>query len=209
MKSRRRRRQGQTLIEFAFVSVLFIFMLVITFNAILAFVTHQYISYATFMAARAYQASADTPQRQVENAKEAFSQYIPGLKAAQVNSGMSYPVLFDKFSPRKALARITGVSISSPTPMTYGMRAESEILVTFEVPFAQLPLGSAIGSQITFLKLTARSSLGREVTSAECQEYFRNRYQKVLDSLKEAPGLKSGNAGYIQGLWRNMEDNGC
>lgn len=204
-----RRRKGQTLIEFAFVSVLFIFMLVITFNAILAFVAHQYISYATFMAARAYQASADMPQRQVENAKETFAQYIPGLTGTQVNTGMSFPVVFERFSPRKIFARITGVQISSPTPMTYGMRAESEILVSFEVPFAQLPLGSAIGSQISFLKLTARSSLGREVTAAECQAYFRSRYEKVLNSIKEAPGLKSGNAGYVQGLWKNMEDNGC
>lgn len=206
MKSRR----GQTLIEFAFVSVLFIFMLVLTFNAILAFCVHQYISYAAFMGARAYQASTDTPGRQVANAKAAFAQLIPGLSAGQVASEMSFPVFFKKFSSRKALARIVGVRIDSPQTNTFGLRGQSSFTVIFDVPFAELPLGSEVGAQIASIRLKTQSSLGREVTVEECNDYFKARYMKVLEPIKQAgaPGLAGGGGGAYD-YWKNMDDNGC
>lgn len=210
MKRNPKTRRGQTLIEFAFVSVLFIFMLVLTFNSILAFSIHQYISYAAFMGARAYQASAETPQTQVQNAKTAFAQLIPGLSASEVGPGMSFPVFFRKFSERKALARIVSVTIDSPQEGVYGTRGNSQFKVVFDVPFAELPLGSEVGKQIAAIRLTTQSSLGREVTHQECKDYFRGRYMKILQPIKAAgaPGLSAG-SGYAYDLWENMEDNGC
>ncbi|MBS1983990.1 MAG: hypothetical protein JST16_07435 [Bdellovibrionales bacterium] len=206
----RRTRSGQTIIEFVFVSVLFVFMLVLTFNAILAFTVHQYMSYAVFMAARAYQASADSPQTQVANAKATLAQYIPDLTANQIAPQMSHKVFFPQFTKRKALANITAVRIVPPQEDLVGFRGPSGITVEFEVPFAELPLGSAVGKEMARISLTAKSALGREVTVQECKGFFQRRFSAIIEPIRSAgaPGLKSSSGG-PNDLWHSMEDNGC
>lgn len=202
-------RKGQTLIEFAFVSVLFVFMLGLTFNAILAFCVHQYVSYATFMASRALQASAGTPTAQRQAAQIAFAQLIPGLSPAAVGPSMNFNVYFPKFSQRKSLATILGVQIPSPREGAYGLRDDTTLTVTFNVPLTEgLPVGSELASQFARVQLTAQSSLGREVTVKECQDYMRNRFTPILEAVK--PRFGGGNVPEaVSKQWVNMDDTGC
>lgn len=216
-----KRKSGQTVIEFAFVSVIFIFMLVLTFNAILAFCVHQYISYAVFMSARSFQASADTPQQQVNNARETLASLIPGLSANQIGNSMNVPVYFKKFSERKALARIKQVVIPQPREGSFGINATSTVMVRFDVPFAELPLGNEVAQAYAAIELVAQSALGREVSARECRRFFFDKYIEVVQPIQKAgaPGLQGFSPSFTEGgggsltdvnsLWQNMEDNGC
>ena len=203
--SRRRRRRGQAVIEFAMVSVLFVAMLALTYNAILAFSIQQYISYATFMAARAFQASAATGDAQQQNAIDTFRSFFPDMQ--NVDKTMNYDLVFPAFARRKVLAKITSVTLPVPNPTQVGVQAESTFAVSFRVPFAQIPLGDAF-KEFTWLELEAKSSLGREVSAEECRSYFERRYKSILDSLRSA-GAPLGGSSEVQQMHQNMEDNGC
>ena len=211
--------KGQTLVEFAVVSLIFIFMIVLTFNAVIAFSVQQYFSYATFMAARAYQSASNTPAEQAQRARIVLDNLIPGFAGlspgALSGSGGSpgFAVRFPSF--RKNVAFITEFSIPLPSSGDYGHFGQSstaqppQISIKFSVPFAELPIGNQIKERFGFLKLQAQSFLGRDVSREECQFFFkaflsayslggsapqksRNAFQKIV--------LESSDA---------MDDNGC
>lgn len=206
-KSTRQSKSGQSVVEFAFVSMIFLFMLVLTFNTVLAFTVQQYLSYVTFMAARAYQSGNSSPEDQRLRALETFQRYLPQeLSGLSLGSGsmmeVTGPGILQFKNFKKELAVLTKVYIP-PTAVNrdYGSGAAVEpsasgatsryVGLEFKVPFVQFPLGEELRARFGYITLTTRSFLGREVSRSECQTFFN--------------GLAS-NIGAIAGF---MEDQGC
>lgn len=179
MKKKWTNKRGQGVVEFAFVSFIFLNLFFLTLNGILAFSVHQYISYATFMAARTYQASDVTAERQSRKARAVLDEYfkIPGIK--------------------KELARIRDIQVPSSTnPPPYGYGPPSpgqQIKVVFEVPLFQFPLGAASKS-FGWIELESISYLGREPSIQECNTFFRTFW-----------GFYGGGGS----KWKGMDDNNC
>jgi hypothetical protein len=222
-------RSGQTVIEFALVSVIFIFMLVVTFNAILAFGTQQYLSYATFMAARAYQAGAKDETTASGAAANVLKRFIPGIELPQSGGradfgGEGYPVVFATFGMRP-IAHIKRVLIPRvrtgdyasalgidqdanalrPQDPTKEASLPKAVQIDFTVPFATLPLGAEVRARLGEIPMFAQSFLGRQVSREECQLFFRNFISKFQISGVSNFELFSGPGGY----YRYMDDNGC
>ncbi len=178
-KKNRNKKKGQGVIEFAFVSFIFLNLFLLTLNGILAFSVHQYISFATFMAARAYQASDSTVQDQSQNAQDTIKSYfnLPGI--------------------RKEMARIKSIEIpdgSRPTKHGYKVpEPGAQIRVVFEVPLFQFPLGPA-SRDYGWITMESISYLGREPTVRECGTFF------------EAFWKYYGGGG---DTWKGMDDNNC
>jgi len=196
-----RDKRGQTVVEFALVSVFFIFMLILTFNAVLAFTVHQYFSYVTFMSARAYQAAGDTPQDSALRARETMKRLIPGLPLSQsALSSMNFSFTFDLFG--KELAVVDSVVIPSPDDQVFGMaNPASPIQINFRVPLVQFPISQELQQQFAFISLKSESYLGREVSRSEVKKYFSSFFNAWL-----VPGVSAGNI--VSGYSEYMEDNG-
>ena len=201
----RKVKAGQTVIEFALVSVIFIFMLVVTFNAILAFSMQQYLSYAAFMAARAYQASGTSPDQQRQAARKVLSRYIPDLPSTDNFSGLGHPIKFKNFA--KPLGFVVGIAIPEAQEGDYGQAGPSSskyIGISFRVPFAELPLGQEVRDRFGLITLETRSFLGREVSQNECRGFFRGFFGKFKPSgANPANSLSDEESAFF------MEDNGC
>lgn len=197
------------MIEFLFVSLLFVFMLSLTFNAVIAMSVQQYLSYAAFLSARAYQAGADNPQNQSMNAALVMSRFIKGVSpSALASSGTlngAFEVRFPMFN-LKPVAIVTDIRIPPPQDYTYGSGGVSEnnsssaISIDFKVAFVSLPLGPNFAQT---LELEAKSYLGREATQEECRGFFNAFYQYYQVS---APTSGQSSA---RNLYLNMDDNGC
>ncbi len=205
-----KKKKGQTLVEFALVSILFIFLLVITFNSIIAFSVQQYLAYATFMSARAYQAAKASPAEQSAAARVVFSQFIPNLPLSGNDFGSpGFPIRFPLFS--KPLGFVQRLRIPEPTEGDYGAAIPNNarfVGLTFSVPLAELPLGEEIRSRLAFVNLETQSFLGREVTESECRAFFRGFLGKYL--LSGASAVPR----HVQFMQDPrspllMEDNGC
>ena len=154
-KISRNGKEGQSLVEFTFVILIFMAMLSLTFNAILAFCTQQYLSFAAFMAARAYQASNATMSQQRSHAERVLLSYLDVrsptiLKFPSFNRILAKNIQYSIPEPEE------GVFIPLPTD-------ERRIRITFEVPFLEFPLGS-LRSNFGTVQLQAESYLGREPT---------------------------------------------
>lgn len=183
-KSKMDKKRGQGVVEFALVSIIFLNMFLLTLNGVLAFTTQQYISYATFMAARAFQASHET----FENGQRA---------AAQATLNKYLTLVYNDGG--KELARITNVYIPNAVKeVPYGYKAPeraSQIRVEFEVPLVQLPLGD-LKQSFGYIKLEAVSYLGREPTVSECRNFFKAFYNHY----------GTGGIGWSD---KGMDDNNC
>jgi Flp pilus assembly protein TadG len=209
---------GQTVVEFALVSILFIFLLVVTFNGILAFGTQQYFSYVAFMSARAYQAAGATPETQVQAARQTLAAYIPNLNASMINQNLGEPGLriqFDTFGQRP-IAFVKRIVVPDAVIGSYssvegldrdaGNQAQNPALpgslpvaiqIEFKVPFATMPLGKEAAEKIGYITMYAQSYLGRQVTKSECRQFFSGFLEKFL-----VPNRSFQFPQY-------MEDNGC
>ncbi len=189
------------------VSLLFVFMVVLTVNAILAFSVQQYLSYAAFMAARAYQAAGSAPDDSKIAAQLTLASYIPGLPPAESVSGLGFPLKFKSF-PRP-LAFITQFSIPAPRAGDYGASATAlranPIQIKFRVPFAVIPIGEEIRRRFQFIEMSAQSYLGREVSTVECRAFFQgflNKFRLQGPAAQKNNDFSNENSIY-------MEDNGC
>lgn len=192
-----RTKRGQSVIEFIFVVLAFLNLLVVTINATMAFAVQQYMSFATFMAARAYQASNLKPSDQAAAATAVLASYIfihPGDAAQKV-------FRFD--ADGKGTAREVSWEIPSSDDSSlpkYGQMPPSpgrRIRVSFKVPIFQLPFGG-LSQGFAWVDLTAESYLGREPTADECRSFFENFYNFYV------PTGKDGGGG-----WVGMDDNNC
>jgi hypothetical protein len=208
-------RRGQTLLEFVFVSILFVFMIYFTFNAVIAFSIHQYVRFSTFMAARAYQASRESQEQAADAARETLARYFSPQIVQSGSGSMSFP------SFNRAVFEVERVVIPSASLGDYdGRRGEaSAIQVTYSVPLlAGAPVSGAFES-LQRIQLTARSSLGRDPSQQECLAYFRgllNAWKpETLPAENQAlfGDFVSGALSYVgtpgQGYFRYMDDNGC
>lgn len=176
------RKKGQSTIEFIFVFFAFIFFLSMSYNAVISFAVYQYLSYANFMAARAYQPARNGKFDQRNSAVRAMRVYVPGIELGTQDT------LF-AFSQKRPLARITSWSV--PEPDALGL----PFLLTFEVPFLTLPLGDDIKRDFGELTLKTTVMLGREPSKEECQAYFEDLFRAFRGSAPHSPA--------------DMEDNGC
>lgn len=201
-------KKGQTLIEFALVSVLFIFLLVLTFNAILAFAVQQYFSYAAFMSARAYQASSETPQEQRDRSRRILSQFIPGLPVqGDQFPSPGLPIQFSLLP--KPIAFIESIQIPNPSNGDYGPGAPQPpkaVRIIFNLPLAQIPLSDTIRQRLGLIRLEAQSFLGREVSASECRSFFRG-FLNAYRISGAPPNHQNFMGNPSSGLF--MEDNGC
>lgn len=200
------------MIEFIFVSLVFVFMLVLTFNAVIAMSVQQYLSYAVFMAARAYQAGTEVPENQSSNAAATLARFMRDVPVASLassgNASGSFEVRFPMFRT-KPVAVVTKLVIPRPTPYSYGAGGVVEaddlfVGAEFDVSFVSLPLGPSF-QNLQRLSLKARSYLGREVTQSECEGFFERfyRFYEVNDSTNGAGRARA------QNLFLHMDDNGC
>jgi hypothetical protein len=202
-QTKKSRREGQTLIEFALVSIIFIFMLVVTLNGILAFSIQQYLSYAVFMSARAYQAAAKDPEEQRKNALMTLESLVPNFR-----ENGNFDVQFPSFGTR-SLATVTQVEIPDPQVGDYGPAGvgAKAIRMVFDVPLAPLPLGDTIRANFGKIQLEAESFLGREVTQSECRSFFKSFIGKFR--ISGASDVQSKNDVFVNEYSHYMEDNGC
>ncbi len=177
-----KKKRGQSTIEFALVMIVFIFFLSLSYNAVVSFSIHQYLSYATFMTARSYQAARGTPAEQLAAAKRTMSIYVPG-----VNDYSGGEKVF-RFGSRP-LAWIR--SFSGPTTG----QASQPFKLVFDVPFVTFPLAESMRTSFGRLQLSAESNLGREPTRQECQSFFDDFFSSFAGGgIHRADG---------------MDDNGC
>jgi hypothetical protein len=187
------KKKGQTMIEFVFVLLLFIFMLSVTYNAVLAFSLHQYMAYAAFMSARAYQAGGQSPTTQVSQAQAALTRYIPGLPYTPGTLHVELPEM--RFG-NKLVAKEIQVDFPSPLKPEPGLPRDGDatpergVIIRFKVPFAIVPIGQALNKTLSFFNMKVISYLGREVTVQECRQFF--------NSLPGASGWAS-----------SLDDSGC
>jgi len=191
-------RQGQTVVEFALISVLFVALLLVTFNAVVAFAVHEYLSYAAFMSARALQASDETPERQADKALLAMAQYLPGFNGGTL-AALQFPGL------GKAVAR--NVAVQVQPSQTYGPGGPANrafVRVTFDVDFLTLPLGKTGLGNLKTLRLETRSNLGREVSRKECMGFFQSFLKKYA-----VDDGSSNSQNFVNGNYGSMEDQGC
>lgn len=189
-KSKNKRR-GQSVVEFVFVIIIFLNLLVITFNAVMAFAVQQYISYATFMAARTYQASQENPTAQRDLANRTLESYLYFSK--------STPGIFNFPGYNKVLARDVEIILppDGPSRPPYGQVQPMEAAkfeVRFKVPLFQLPF-PGIDKELVWVPLKATSYLGREPARSECRDFFQGFYNYY----------KRGGRDY----WEAMFDDNC
>lgn len=205
-KARKPTTQGQSVVEFALVSFVFIALLILTMNAILAFTVQQYLSFATFMAARAYQASARNPEAQETAAFRTLAEYIPGLPNQESQTGIGFPLNFPQFG--KDLAYIFRTRIPEASWGDYGVVPPTDdrsIRIEFRVPLMQLPLGEGLRERFGMIDMSAQSFLGREVTQEECRSFF----QGFLRAFQLSGTPNDKNAEFTRRQHIYMEDNGC
>lgn len=192
-----KRRRGQSVIEFAVVSMIFVSMLFISYNAVMAFAFQQYVAHAVFMAARTYQAGHENPATQAQWAEDALKNY--GLKVGRLKMGPVRAEVLEVLVPPGDPAAV---------PTGSGMPADSgaTIRVKFSMPLAALPLGDGDWDAVKKITLEASSFLGREPTSVECYDYFG----QLLNSLV-LPGAPSAHAREMRSdaTRAAMTDNGC
>jgi len=190
----RRSKSGQSVVEFILVILVFLNLLVVTINATMAFAVQQYMSYAAFMAARAYQASNLSPDLQAEAAATTLKSYVfitPTDEAEKVfrfnsdGTGTAREVIWE--IPNAA----AGLPKYGQMPPEPGRR----IQISFQVPLFRLPFGN-IGKERAWIKLSAVSYLGREPTVEECRSFFNNFY-----NFYDRGGGGSE--------WVGMDDNNC
>lgn len=178
------KQKGQGTIEFIFVFIAFIFFLSLSYNVVVSFAVYQYFSYATFMTARAYQASRETPEKQLEAAKRTMAIYLPNVQPGSGSTPFG-------FSQKKTLATIIAFGApSTPRDVTTPFSLE------FQVPLVSIPLGEDLKKEFGTITLKTESRLGREPTQKECQDFFKN----FFSNFGSGGGLHS---------WEDMEDNGC
>lgn len=199
-------KSGQSMIEFSLVAVIFIFMLSLTFNAILAFSVQQYMSYAAFMTARALQAGGEDPATQFQSAARTLASFVPNL---QVNGpqqeGVEVPFRFGGFS--KNLAVITGYTIPPPQGFDYGQASPTSVSVEirFKVPFVEIAIGGQLRERFGTIPLSASSYLGREVSRAECKAFF----QSFMQTFSISGPVTAAYNNFAGQYYTSMEDNGC
>jgi hypothetical protein len=193
MKKPKSPKRGQTMLEFVFVLVLFVFMLSVTYNAVLAFSLHQYMAYATFMSARAYQAAGASPANQLSQAQAALTRYIPGLPYNPASRRLTLNEMRfgQKLMAKEVVVDFPDVPSPEPgLPRDGDTSPERGVIVRFKVPFAIVPIGQALSTTLSFFQMKVISYLGREVTVQECRSFFAAR-----------PGA---------GPWANyLDDTGC
>jgi len=194
----RHSRKGQSVVEFIFVILAFLNLLVVTINATMAFAVQQYMSYAAFMAARAFQASHLSPSDQKKAAEDVLSSYLfitPSDSSEEV-------FRFDAAAKGTARDVTWEVPDSAGGLPKYGQmppKPGRRILIEFKVPLFQLPFGPSIKAlNLIWVPLSAVSYLGREPTVQECRKFFRGFYDYY----------KQGRGGGQDG-WVGMDDNNC
>ncbi len=187
------RKAGQSLMEFALVIFIFLNLLVVTYNSVLAFATQQYLSYVAFLSARAFQASSENPEGQQTRAQTVLDRLLPGdrLQVPKFNRVLAYNI--KKYVPE---ASSVPYGTRSPTPAR-------EVRIQFEVPLFQLPFFS-LSENFPSLYLEARSYLGREPTRAECRAYFQRFYNYFLPT-----GIPTRGVPEVSTAWTGMDDNDC
>jgi hypothetical protein len=182
-----KRKKGQSTVEFIFVFIAFIFFLSLSYNTVVSFAVYQYLSYATFMSARAYQAGREDPNSQLEAATRTMQIYVPNVTPG------SSPTPFG-FSSKRTLATIT--SFTTPSVNSEFGDVNKPFVLEFEVPLITVPLGQDLKKEFGTIKLKTQSNLGREPTQKECQSFF----QKFFSNFSRGSSLHT---------WEGMEDNGC
>ncbi|MEZ4814695.1 MAG: hypothetical protein R3A80_05750 [Bdellovibrionota bacterium] len=180
--SKKKTKSGQSTIEFIFVFFAFIFFLSMSYNAVISFAVYQYLSYANFMAARAYQPARTGKLDQRNAAISAMGVYVPGIEVGSQNT------LF-AFSSKRPLARIRLWAVPEPDSQNL------PFILQFEVPFLTLPLGDDIKQTFGTLTLKTTVMLGREPSRDECRFYFSNLFNSLGGSSPHTAAA--------------MEDNGC
>ncbi len=195
----RNSRKGQSVVEFIFVLLAFLNLLVVTINATMAFAVQQYMSYAAFMAARAFQASNISPKEQEEAAKAVLNSYL------FISPGDDNEKIFRFHKDGKGTAR--DVEWKVPDSLgalpKYGQmppKPGRHIKIDFKVPLFQLPFGPSIKAlNLIWVPLSAVSYLGREPTVEECRKFFEGFYNFYR---QDRP--RGGPDG-----WVGMDDNNC
>lgn len=217
MPSKRKTKSGQSLVEFALVSILFFFMIILTLNAILIFATHQYLSYSTFLTARAFQASALTQDQQLAHACQVLARMLDNADFASScqpgpNANVKLNLNFELFQKRLAtidtvrmplkLPANTKVGVSVLTGDSFDTMENNNphaVIIQYRAPLVQFPIFQEL-QEFTNIPMVAKSSLGRETTTEECRKWFDTFFVNANARVgNSAPGGQS----------QYMEDNGC
>ena len=180
------------MLEFSLVILIFLNLLSITYNSVLAFGIQQYFSYAAFMSARALQASSEKPEGQSDRAQKVMARFVTGSTLS--------------FAGGRTLATNVRVFIPDAKSIPYGMKGptrDREVRIDFEVPLFVLPFFS-LSDLFPKLSLQAKGYLGREPSRSECRAYFKKFYNYFLPV-----GIPNRDANGVRDAWSGMDDNDC
>jgi hypothetical protein len=192
------RKSGQSVVEFIFVILAFLNLFVVTFNATMAFAVQQYVSYATFMAARAFQASNESPPIQRASAEAVLRGYL-FMSPADADEEVFRFGGTGKGAARDIKWEIPDANADLPAFGQMPPQPGRRIRVQFKVPLFQLPFGE-LSKDWAWVPLEAVSYLGRDPTIEECRKFFESFY----NYYRRGGGAEAGPGG-----WVGMDDNNC
>ncbi len=168
-----RDKRGQSTVEFALTLMLLMGFTMFFIRLALVFAYGNYVHYATFMAARAYQAAGDSPDSQVERAKEIV---IGMLKKSQHETGVEkWPIIA---KGQGGTQEVPGLAFDA-SQFVHGNKDSSwmqGVRYTFRSRIFLIPLGGGAPriNPLNDLELTSESWLGREVNFNECRDQMSN-----------------------------------
>jgi Flp pilus assembly protein TadG len=164
----KRRRSGQSVIEFVIISLTFFTFFFILVKSALNLAQGHYVHYATFMAARAYMAGNTDQAAQKSAADRTLAAYLG-------EEGTRYGIHPDTDADGNGAVASsnvgTGDVFNAGNPAT---RWQEGVTFAFKQRMYVLPLISAVSSRGNAgqVKLTSESWLGREVSSKECMDFM-------------------------------------
>ncbi len=175
-------KDGQASIEFALVLTLMIGFIFFYFQLCLVFAWGNYIHYATFMSARAYQAAGFNQEDQVARAKNVL---IRAVKKGIAFPGRDrLPVLARGFGGDD----LPGIAIDSPKNFDAKTRNLSwleGVRYTFRSRLFLVPMAGSSGDggktpSVNEITLTSESWLGREPSYDECLGYLKKNFKTAF-----------------------------
>ncbi len=177
---------GQTTTEFALTLILMTGFFFFYLQLCILFAWGNYVHYATFMAARAYQAGGQSKADQTARAKSVI---IKSLKRGASRPGEERLPLFVRGVGGQ---EVTGLQIDPPSQFNPRVRDFSwleGVRYTFRSKLFTLPLGLGATSKVkngggggrdssvNSVTLTSESWLGREPNYDECFGYMRQNFK--------------------------------
>jgi hypothetical protein len=174
---KRENNSGQATVEFALTLLLLLGFVFFYIQTAMIFAWGNYVHYATFMAARAYQAASATEEDQKTRAKNVLTRMVK--KSAAIAGVDKLPSI-----ARGVGGDPAGVFIGQGNefkPFDRDFSWQEGVRYTFKSRLFLIPMGGSQGPNVNSLTLTSESWLSREPTHEECLGDLKDR-KGIIDN---------------------------